>query len=120
METNTRKQSYSQLWFQHRIEHITASNFKPVARTNPSMPLQKFDITFMLPGIVLYIQIVCYSVVSWGYNHEKEAKESYITKSQLLHQDLQIKDAGLFIDHGSWSLFRRYNRIYMLWYRYVC
>ena len=55
--------------------------------------------------------LLCYIV---GVQPWKRGKR--ITKSQLLHQDLQIKDAGLFIDHGSWNLSRWYSRIYMLWY----
>ena len=40
LETNTREQSGSKLWFTHRAGCITASNFKAAAVTNSCMPSQ--------------------------------------------------------------------------------
>ena len=73
VESATRKQSDSRVWFRFRTGHITASKMHSILHTNSDMPS------------VSLIKRICYpesyrfstEATNWGCQHEKFALDAY-------------------------------------------
>ena len=94
MESATREQTKSKLWFQFRAGRITASKMRAVTRTDPSYPAESL------------IKSVCYPVenrfeteaIKWGLNHEKGASQCLIRKlEEDEHENVRVENSGIFV-----------------------
>ena len=94
VESETRLQSKSKLWFKYQAGRVTASRMKAVCRTditNPSHSLIKsicYPEAFSFPS----------KQTEWGCKHEKQAQEKYEKVTKPSHNNLQISENGLFIN----------------------
>ena len=94
VEENTRKQYLSKKWFQQRAGRVTASKLKQAVRTSLDRPSHSL------------IKAICYpessqfhsKATSWGCEHEKDAREKYITLMGKRHNDFSVQANGMFID----------------------
>ena len=94
LESATREQTKSKLWFQFRAGRITASKMRAVTRTDPSYPAKSL------------IKSVCYPVenrfeteaTKWGLNHEKDAIQCLIRKlEEDEHENVRVENSGIFV-----------------------
>ena len=94
VEKETRTQSKSNLWFQHRVGRITSSCMKAVCHTDSTNPAQSL------------VKSICYPMelsfrnkeTDWGQKHEKTARELYFKRHKSMHEGLAITESGLVIN----------------------
>ncbi|XP_041349329.1 uncharacterized protein LOC121368656 [Gigantopelta aegis] len=94
VETATREQAHSKMWYRFRAGRITASKMKTACCTDPASPAQSL------------IKSVCYpesykfstKATQWGCQHEKYALDIFMDKMKPLHENFRIEDVGFFIN----------------------
>ena len=94
VELHTRQQAKSNLWYKFRAGRITASNMKAVCRTdsaNPSISLIK---KICYPHLFIFTS----EQTDWGQKHERFARDEYLKAVKGIHQNIQLKENGLFIN----------------------
>lgn len=93
LETATRAQSKSQLWFKHRAGRITSSNMKRVCGAkidNPSLSLIK-EICY--PNIKKFSTVA----VQWGLKHENTARNLYTKHQVARHENFTVSTCGFHV-----------------------
>lgn len=94
VENATREQSNSKLWYRFRAGRITASKMKTACCTDPTLPAQSL------------IKSVCYPesykfssrATGWGCEHEKFARDIFLDKLKLSHDNVKLEEVGFFIN----------------------
>ena len=92
-ELKIRMQANSRLWFQMRAGRITASKFKAACHTNPASPSISLIMSISHPDLFRFLT----KATRWGCKHEKPAMAKYKVKLTPLHDNLKVKECGLFI-----------------------
>ena len=95
VETKTRDQANSRLWFRMRAGRITASKFKSACRTDPANPSKSLIMSVCYPEVFRFNT----EATRWGCQHENLALEVFSNSGQ--HEDMKVVKCGLFIsvDH---------------------
>ena len=94
VESATRDQAKSKVWYRFRAGRITASKVKTVCKTNMASPAQSL------------IKSICYPESSkfsteatrWGCDHEKAAVNQFVEHMKPFHEDLTVEESGLIIN----------------------
>ena len=94
VESCTRGQATTKVWFEQRAGRITASKFKGICSTKPSSPS---------PSL---IKSVCYphahrfssNATRWGIENESKAREAYEFAIAADHINLSVANCGLHIN----------------------
>ena len=91
VESATRSQSNSKLWFRYRAGRVTASRMKAVCRTDATNPSQS------LVKSICYPESFCFTSqqTTWGCKHEKSARDLYMKAQKPKHTNLTVQDSGL-------------------------
>ena len=92
VETATRDQSKSKLWYKFRAGRITASRMKTVCHTDSAKPSQSLIKGICYPEAFSFTR----KATSWGCSHESEAREIYLKTSKSQHGDFSVAECGLF------------------------
>ena len=90
VESKTRGQATSRLWFRMRTGRITASRFKSTDLTSPSLSL---IMSICHPETVKFKT----SATAWGCEHESTARALYKDMLSKVHQGFVVSECGLFI-----------------------
>ena len=94
VESETRLQSKSKLWFKYQAGRVTASRMKAVCRTGITNPSQSLIKSICYPEAFSFTS----KQTEWGCKHEKQAQEKYEKVTKPSHSNLQISENGLFIN----------------------
>lgn len=94
VESKTRGQAQSRLWFRMRTGRITASRFKSACHTDPSCPSLSLIMSICHPETTTFKS----AATSWGCAHEKEARLKYEQITSLSHTNFEVLECGLFIN----------------------
>lgn len=94
IETSTRKQSQSKVWYQQRAGRITASNLKSACKTNTAKPAKSLVKSICFPEAHKFST----AATRWGCEHEGRARKAYQIEINRFHESLTISDSGLNID----------------------
>ena len=88
------EQNHSKIWFRMCTGRVTASKFKAVCHTNPSLSL---IVSICHPEFFRLSTLA----TKWGCNHEKAALDEYSSICSSKHRKFNTSSAGLFIskDH---------------------
>ena len=94
VESATRDQAKSKVWYRFRTGRITASKVKTVCKTKMASPAQSL------------IKSICYPESSkfsteatrWGCDHEKAAVNQFVEHMKPFHEDLTVVESGLIIN----------------------
>jgi hypothetical protein len=86
VESKTRGQSQSRIWYQMRSGRITASNFKSACHTDEATPSNSLITTICHPELVKFTSVA----TSWGLNHEKTARDLYQSLFTTVHEDFKV------------------------------
>ena len=94
VESATRSQSNSKLWFRYRAGRVTASRMKAVCRTDATNTSQS------LVKSICYPESFCFTSqqTTWGCKHEKSARDLYMKAQKTKHTNLTAQDSGLIIN----------------------
>ena len=94
LEEQTRLQSQSPLWFQHRVGRITASKFGAVSRAKVVKP------TCFLANTMMQERSFDSSKVpslNWGIINESVARDVYLQRESSKHNNLMYQPSGLHV-----------------------
>ncbi|KAK3099893.1 hypothetical protein FSP39_011406 [Pinctada imbricata] len=91
IQSATLKQSQSGLWHSERKKRITASNFGPVVRRNPSLPVKK------LVRNLLYSNFQGNRHTRNGLLQEQTTVEEYVMRKAEQRENVTVKTTGLVI-----------------------
>lgn len=94
VESKTRKQSSSPVWFQQREGRITASRLRAVCHTNPDKPSKSLVKSICYPGAHKFSS----AATNWGITHETDAREKYTEIMSESHEGFIVSDSGLHIN----------------------
>lgn len=97
LESKTRQQHKSDLWYTARAGRITASNIHAIVSTSISKPA------------LSTVKKVCYpqqnrqtdnvpKPIQWGRDHEDTARDSYVTQNELRHLEMKVECCGFIIN----------------------
>ena len=86
VESETRQQHKTNLWFKYRAGRVTASRMKAVCHTDITNPSQSLVKSVCYPEAFTFIS----KQTNWGCKHEKQAREHYRNKSN--HANLVIAE----------------------------
>ena len=88
VESKTRLQSKSSLWFRMRCGRITASKFKSAAHTDPASPSLSLVMSICHPELTKFKTVA----TTWGCEHEKAALAEYhsVHASRCNNGDLKV------------------------------
>lgn len=95
LEGQTRKQSDSPFWYNYRIGRVTASNFYAVCRTNPEKPFM--SLVKKLCYSEEYQKIFTSAATEWGKRKEATARNDYVAKMSVKHQNFNCRESGLIL-----------------------
>ena len=92
IESNTRQQSNSPLWFDARRYRITASKFGSILRRRSSTPPDSLVLSVLQPKQIKS------AAIEWGVFHESIAVDQYIAHQRSCgHTDLTVAPCGFYI-----------------------
>ena len=94
VESATRDQSKSKLWFKYRAGRITASKMKSACKTDPGLPSQSLIKTICYPEAFGFTT----RATRWGCEHEKTAIDYYGKACKEKHDDFELNKSGLFLN----------------------
>lgn len=86
VESKTRGQSQSQLWYSMRSGRITTSYFKSACPTNEATPSTSLKTTICLSGLVKFTKVQNFL----GMDNEKTACDLHWLLSTTVHEDFKI------------------------------
>ena len=92
VESETRQQHKTNLWFKYRAGRVTASRMKAVCHTDITNPSQSLVKSICYPEAFTFIS----KQTNWSCKHEKQARERYRNKSN--HDNLVTAQNRLFIN----------------------
>ena len=93
VESKTKLQANSRLWYQMRAGRITASRLKGACRTNPAQPSISLIMAVCHPEMFKFKTVP----TNWGCEHEKVAISRYLSISLKRHHKFQVRECGFFI-----------------------
>ena len=93
VESATRDQSKSKLWFKYRAGRITASKMKLACKSDPGLPSQSLIKTICYPEAFGFTT----KATKWSCEHERVALDSYIKANTEKHDDFEVSKSGLFL-----------------------
>ena len=93
VESHTREQSNSRIWFQQRSGRVTASKLKSAISTNPSKPSTSLIKSICYPDKSRFYSTAC----KYGCDHEDKARKEYALKMHSQHSNFSITESGLII-----------------------
>ena len=91
VESKTRSQSKSPLWFRIRTGRITASQFKSASHISPNSPSVSLIMCICHPEISRFQTTCC------GCEHEQIARTKYASVSIMNHNNFKVEECSLFI-----------------------
>lgn len=94
VESSTKDQSKSHLWFNMRTGRVTASNLKSVCVSDEATPPLSLIMSCCYPESAKFKTLA----TTWGCQHEATARQKYKQKNSLSHENLIVSDSGFFID----------------------
>lgn len=94
VETETRDQANSKLWFRFRAGRITASKMKSACCTDPTQPAPSLIKSVCYPDVYRFSS----KATDWGCSHEKVARDNFLTLYRLDHPSARIIEVGFFIN----------------------
>ena len=94
VETKTRTQSNSRLWFRMRTGRTTASRFKSACHTNLAQPSVSLIMGICHPEMAKFRSLA----TSWGCEHEKIAMSKYSSLNLRCHHNFSVNECGFFIN----------------------
>ena len=94
IETSTRKQSQSKVWYQLWAGRITASKLKSACKTKTAKPAKSLVKSICYPEAHKFST----AATRWGCEHEGRARKAYQIEITRFHESLTISDSGLNID----------------------
>ena len=94
VESTTRDQAGSNLWFKYRAGRITASRMKAVCHSDPTKPAQSLIKLICYPEAFRFVS----KATSWGCKHEKSARDTYVSHMISKHDGFEVSDSGLVIN----------------------
>ncbi|XP_022236830.1 uncharacterized protein LOC111084400, partial [Limulus polyphemus] len=95
LETATRNQSISSLWYQHRMGRITASQAHDVLTRRVTTPAD--NLVKRIVGYSTY-NLSSKNSVKWGIDHEEECRNAYVQHQQSTHTSFTCVPSGFVID----------------------
>jgi hypothetical protein len=93
VETQTRGQTRSRLWFAMRAGRVTASRFKSACCTDPASPSLSLIMSICHPQTLKFKT----AATVWGCEHESSVRISYEEIMSKTHQSFKVSECGLFI-----------------------
>ncbi|XP_021342823.1 uncharacterized protein LOC110443137 [Mizuhopecten yessoensis] len=94
LETATRDQSVSPLWFQHRMGRVTGSKAHDVlTRKSTTKP---DNLVKRIAGYATY-DLSKKEAVKWGIDHEEECRRAYQHHQQKGHASFTCEDSGFVV-----------------------
>ena len=94
VESATRDQAKSKVWFRYRARRVTASKMKAVCRTSLDKPAPSLIRSICHPEEVRFTS----AATTWGCDHEAIALEQYCVEMTTQHEGFTIKSCGLLIN----------------------
>ena len=94
LEEQTRWQSQSPLWFQHRVGRITASKFGAVSRAKDVKPTCCLANTIMQKRSFDSSKVLS---LNWGIINESVARDAYLQRESSKHNNLVYQPSGLHV-----------------------
>ena len=95
IESSTRQQRNSGLWFDVRRYRLTSSKFGSIIHRQASTPPDSLVLSILQPKQIKSL------AVDWGVKQEASAIEQYITHQRALgHADLTVAPCGFFISQS--------------------
>ena len=93
VESHTREQSKSRVWFQQRSGRVTALKLKSVISTDPSKLSTSLIKSFCYPDKCRFFSTACKN----GCDHEDKARKEYALKMPTKHKKFSLTQSGLII-----------------------
>ena len=93
VESKTKLQANSRLWYQMRAGRVTASRFRSACRANPAQPSISLIMGICNPELTKFNT----AATNWGCEHEKVAIFRYLSITLKRHHKFQAKECGFFI-----------------------
>ena len=93
VESKTKLQANSRLWYQMRAGRITASRLKVACRTNPAQPSISLIMAVCHPEMSKFKTVA----TNWGCENEKVAISRHLSISLKRHHKFQVRECGFFI-----------------------
>ena len=94
IESATRQQSASRIWFEQRSGRITASKLKSACHTNPSKPSKSLIRSICYPEAHKFTS----AATKWGCSHENTAMNAYEREMCTSHERFIVSDSGLNVN----------------------
>lgn len=93
LERSTRRQHRSEVWNIHRKGRLTSSNFHRVATCRAST-----SPTTLISSIMGYSGTASTQAMSWGIDHEEEARREFIGLEGQNHKSFSVRTSGLIVN----------------------
>lgn len=94
IESDTKDQSKSRVWFEQRAGRITASRLRSACHTNFANPSKSLIKQICYPEAHQFSSVA----TRWGCNHEKKARDYYVKIMTEHHESFTVADSGLLIN----------------------
>uniref|UniRef100_A0A1A8UK67 YqaJ viral recombinase domain-containing protein n=1 Tax=Nothobranchius furzeri TaxID=105023 RepID=A0A1A8UK67_NOTFU len=94
VETATRDQSASRIWFRQRAGRITASKMRRVLRTSPQQPSKSLIMAICYPEAYRFTT----DATSYGCQHESQARGAYEKLMGREHTGFSCVNSGLWLN----------------------
>lgn len=95
LESATRNQSVSSLWYQHRMGRVTASKAHDILTRKATTPAA--NLVKRIAGYSTY-DLSKKQQVKWGIDHEEECRQAYTTHQQGQHIGFDCSASGFVIN----------------------
>ena len=93
VETETRTQSKSKLWYKYHAGRVTASRMRAACDTSLANPPPSLVKSVCNPDVFRFTT----KATEWDCSHEHQARELYVKTNKLKHQIFKVIEIGLFI-----------------------
>ena len=94
IESSTREQSNSRIWYQQRAGRITASKLKSVCHTKVEKPSQSLIKSICYPELHKFSN----DATKWGMKYEDVARKAYVGEMEANHEDFTLSDSGFHVN----------------------
>ncbi len=94
VQSETKQQYHSNIWYRYRSGRITASKMKLVCHTNAACPSQSLIKQICYPKSFVFQS----KQTKWGCSHEQVARKRYEDIMKKSHEDFQVADSGFVIN----------------------
>lgn len=94
VEQATQAQADNKMWFRFRAGRVTASKMKSACSSNPDQPSQSLVKAICYPGGTSFTN----AALKWGCQHECTARQAYLDRMIVLHDNFQLSTSGLILN----------------------